>query len=141
MLGCFPAGELPAVAFVVLPILRTNPFPSLPSWVLAEPEAGEESLKGGCKLSQLILGSMYEFPRIDRLLLGEGRMGNKTQSTISFCDQQVACPLSGLKVLGIDSPCAHLLSSRAQRVPNSQYYLFFSPSSPSFTVTHPWHSH
>lgn len=64
-----------------------------PSWVLAEPEVGEGSPKGGCKLFQLILGSVYEFHTMDRLPLGGGRKGNKTQFTVSFCNQQEACPL------------------------------------------------
>lgn len=91
-------GELPVVAFVMLLIPRTHACPplgraSLLRWVLAESKAGEESLKGGCKLFRLILGSMYGFPSIDRLLLGGGRKGNKPQFTTSFCNQQVACPL------------------------------------------------
>lgn len=61
VLGCFPEGELPVVAFAVLPIPCMHPSPPtgrapLPSRVLAEPGAGEESLKGACKLFQLILG-------------------------------------------------------------------------------------
>lgn len=52
-------GELPVVAFVVLPILNMHPSPlvgqaSLPRQVLAEPGAGDQSLKGACKLFRLM---------------------------------------------------------------------------------------